>query len=207
MILIDYIVNETLKKFNDNQITDENNEDIYRYGLQLLIATIVKLLVILAIAYFLKVVPETLVFLSIFAVLRINAGGIHADNYYICLIVTIIFNFTTIYLANIVKNGFLLFTILYVCGLLIYIYAPVDTPNKPLNKNEIIIYTKRSRMVFIVLLSIITIIYFSNPNLVKYCSVAIFAILSETITLTPLGLKIYQSLTKTTLKEVEVNEN
>ena len=204
--MIEFIVNETLKKFNDNQIIDDDNEDIYRYGLQLLVATIVKGIVILLIAFILKVVPETLLFLSVFASLRVNAGGVHADNYFTCLLVTIVFNFGSIYLAPLLTNGFILFAILYICGILIYIYAPVDTPNKPLNKDEIIIYTKRSRMVFIILLILITTAFFANPSLNKYCSIAILAILSETFSITPFATNLYKCVTKTNIKEVELNE-
>lgn len=70
--------------------------------------------------------------------------------------------------------------------LLVYEYAPVETENKPLSKDEVLIYKRRS-MVTVLISSIIILatMHLLDVRLVLV-NIASLAILAESITLTPL---------------------
>lgn len=203
--LIEYMVNVTLNRFNENQIIEKEDEDIYRYGLQILIGSIVKGIIILSIAFITGFLLEAIVFISVFGVLRIQAGGIHADSYKTCLITTLLFVFASIIIGKAINSKdsiFIFSSLLYISGLIVYMYAPVETPNKPLSDKEVIIYRRRSRITYIILMIGIIIIYFTHREYYHYCNVAVLSVFIEAMTLTPLASKFHISIKRIINKEV-----
>lgn len=67
--------------------------------------------------------------------------------------------------------------------ILVLIYAPVDSKNKPLNEREYKKYRKISIYIVFLQVVIISISYFLNNDLFFYCNIAAVAILIEGLTL------------------------
>ncbi|SCG82403.1 accessory gene regulator B [Proteiniborus sp. DW1] len=180
-----YIVN----KMKNYDVANEENIDLYIYGLEILIITIIKYLGIFIISFLLGVVKEALVFVLAFSMLRNQAGGVHLDSFWQCFIITNVITFSCIFLSKALPiNHTAIYQIimLIVSIVLVLIFAPVDTENKPLNELEKKLYKRRSIYV-ILILSIITIgLSLVYDSFIAYGNIVSLGFLCEGITLTPL---------------------
>lgn len=180
-----YIVN----KMKNYDVANEENIDLYIYGLEILIITIIKYLGIFIISFLLGVVKEALVFVLAFSMLRNQAGGVHLKSFWICFIITNIITFSCIFLFKALPiNHTAIYQIimLIISIALVLIFAPVDTENKPLNEYEKKLYKRRSINV-ILIASIITIgLSLVFDSFITYGNIVSLAFLCEGITLTPL---------------------
>jgi accessory gene regulator B len=129
---------EKLLNYITSVLPDKTDEDleIIKYGLEILLMNIPKTGVILAIAYMLSILKYTLCTLVIFSILRYFAAGIHSRRSVSCLLSTLVFMLGTTYVSlkfqlTITEKSLIFFPALYVY----YKYAPADTEEKPyLNK-------------------------------------------------------------------------
>ncbi|MBN4069501.1 MAG: accessory regulator AgrB [Alkaliphilus sp.] len=190
--MIDYLSNMLINKFKIQSIIQEEDEEVYFYGLQLLIATIIKIVGLIVIASILGFVVETIVFMVFYSSLRVQAGGFHASTFFKCLIITMIIISISLVIAYLIPHNYasnMQLIILVIAILLVYLYAPVDTENKPLSKKEVLIYRRRSMITVLIGSTIIlTTIYLYN-ELMILGNVAALAFFSESVTLTPLFQK------------------
>ena len=70
------------------ECSDTDKEEIYIYGLELIISTFFGLSSILLISCLLFCFTSGLVFISVFVPLRLFTGGYHAENYGKCFIIS-----------------------------------------------------------------------------------------------------------------------
>ncbi|MGB7603953.1 MAG: accessory gene regulator B family protein [Lutisporaceae bacterium] len=187
--MIDRLSRKITQSLIDKEIISFDDWEVYMYGLQMMISGIVKLIGFMIIAWVLGWIVEAIVFITTFSLLRVNAGGYHADTYLKCFLVTSIATFLSI---GIVKYYFVSGSIIYIAiisllaGALVLFYAPVDTPNKRMVGNEKKIFRRRSIVVLTLEISVIVIAYFISPKISIFCNIAAMAMLFEGITLTPL---------------------
>ncbi|SHJ35775.1 accessory gene regulator ArgB-like protein [Lutispora thermophila] len=187
-MFIDSISKTISQKMLDASIISIEDKDIYYYGLQLIVSTIVKGMGLLIIALLFDKVVEALIFIGAFGLLRINAGGFHLDTYFKCFVVTSAFMMLCIWIGNMIPLSiapYIIICCLAMTALFILLYAPVDNPNRPLNGKE---YKKfRVRSLYIMYFFAITIILvcFIKTELYKYMCIASLSILFEGITLLP----------------------
>ncbi len=187
MIKINFVAEGLVNRLIDNQIISKEDRDIYKFGLEVFLSLVTKIILLTMIAYVFDVMVEMFIFATTFFVLRINAGGYHAKTFLGCFITTVIFTFVTInVLSNIPIPFYFTLIILAIANVLIFLYAPVDTPNKRSTPKEYAIYRRRS-LRFAVLFTLgIIVIYFTDASKLYYCNVGVFAFFIESITLIPL---------------------
>lgn len=148
-----YICKLTLERLCAKNIIKEEDREIYLYGLELLIATIFKGLVIVIIGALTRLIKEMLIFTLFFSGLRIQAGGYHAKTILGCLIGTLTIIFTSITLVRILPEDYQSYYILIsmvASVVLIFLYAPLESENKPLSKEEKVLYRHRSLQTVII---------------------------------------------------------
>ncbi len=148
-----YICKLTLERLCAKNIIKEEDREIYLYGLELLIATIFKGLVIVIIGALTSLIKEMLIFTLFFSGLRIQAGGYHAKTILGCLIGTLTIIFTSITLVRILPEDYQSYYILIsmvASVVLIFLYAPLESENKPLSKEEKVLYRHRSLQTVII---------------------------------------------------------
>ncbi|MGV8145690.1 MAG: accessory gene regulator ArgB-like protein [Alkaliphilus sp.] len=187
--MIDYLSNVVINKFKKQSIIQDDDEEIYFYGLQLLIATSIKVITLITIAAMLGFLEETIVFLVFYASLRIQAGGVHASTFFKCLILTILLTSISIAIAHFIPIDYAaniqLIAIVAII-ILVYLYAPVETENKPLSKEEILIYRRRSMITVLIGSSIILAATHLYEEVMILGNISALAFLVEAVTLTPL---------------------
>lgn len=125
----------------DNNKENENYE-LYNYGIFVLLSTVFHVLTIAVIGIFFGMFLESVVFYLSFIAVRKFAGGYHAKNSTNCYISSIVFSCALLFL--IMQSGnfpsFVTPLILALSAVIIFIFAPVEHENKPLSKKEKSVY-------------------------------------------------------------------
>lgn len=120
---------------------------VYAYGLELLLAAILNILLIILVAFFLHFPYAWIFFLSAFIPLRVTAGGYHAGTHFRCTVVCLVAFILTIALATYILDTYRPVVSIISCLFnlaTIICLSPVQAVQKPLTPNERRINRKRS---------------------------------------------------------------
>lgn len=141
----------TLRK---NNIINEDNAEIVKYGFELLILKALFFVICIFIGVIMSEIIESILFAASFTLLRSYAGGYHAKTKAKCFVLsllTIIVALICCKLAvdfNWIIHVSLIISI--ISSVIIWIVAPVDTINKRLDELEIKMYKRKTRIVLII---------------------------------------------------------
>jgi len=188
-VFIDNISKTVSQKMLDASIISIEDKDVYYYGLQLIVSTIIKGMGLMIMALLFDKAIEALIFIAAFGILRINAGGFHLDTYFKCFIVTSASMMLCIWLGSVIPLSlvpYIIISTLAITALIIIRYAPVDNPNRPLNANEHKKFRIRSIYTIMIMAIIIIALYYVKNELYSYTCIASLAIMFEGITLLPI---------------------
>ena len=153
--------------FLRRNIITENEIDIYNYCFEVMLSTIINALLILIIALITHCVFESILYSVCFLVLRSYAGGYHAKSHIGCvctlmffygsfLLMVKIFNSEVLKIINVVFANFSL--------LLVFLFAPVDSKNNPLDEERRLLLGKKAIISTIVIITVAELINFSTVN-------------------------------------------
>ncbi len=185
----EYVVKNSLcliKKYNPT--IDQISLSEIEYGLAGIYLTITKVIVILLLACILKIIPEVIMFMIIFNIIRTCSFGLHATKSWICLISSIlIFILIPIVCqyANLSNN--IKFLIGIITIFFIYKNSPADTYKRPIVDPE-------RRKIYKLLSTIITIMFTIlalciNSNFLSNCF--IFAPIVQCFLISPMVYKFF----------------
>lgn len=119
------------------ECSDTDKEEIYIYGLELIISTFFGLSSILLISCLLFCFTSGLVFISVFVPLRLFTGGYHAENYGKCFIISNISYLLILYVRDITLEIFPMWIWFFLLiGMCCYIIknAPIVNSAQPINE-------------------------------------------------------------------------
>lgn len=123
-----------------NKIIDIEERDIYIYGIELLISTLLTFISILILAFFIGELVSAVIFLLIHFLLKSYTGGYHANYYYQCYIYSIL-NFIILIIAKtrilLAYKPVVALALLVISIMIIFKYAPVTNKNNPKTEEEI----------------------------------------------------------------------
>lgn len=131
----------------------EEDREIYCYGLELLLSSIVNLIIVLSLGYLFNRFFQTVLFLVVFCPLRQFSGGIHAANHFKCSLYFIISILICFWLEKtwlINADNVVLLCMLTVSSLCIALLSPIEDRNKPLTNQERLSFKKRNFAVLII---------------------------------------------------------
>lgn len=157
---------EIMKKHN--YVNDDNYEFV-RYGFELLCMKTIIYMAIIIIGIITKSIIEILVFMLAYQPLRRYCGGYHAKTRLICVSSSILMLCFLIFLGKIIPNTYipiLSSTIMLIGGIIIFLKSPVETPTKPLDEIERVVFRRRSFIVLIIIVLISIIAYLLKWNIV-----------------------------------------
>lgn len=160
------IAEKMVNTFLKNQVIDKENTEAYKYGMELLVSQVISIGVVLILGILLGRMWETLLFLIFFIAIRVYAGGYHASCYRNCIM-----GFAISYIGILVigewmrkeQLEFLAIICLVFANIIIYILAPIEDRNKPLDSKEYIEYRKKAQKNTIFMSSIIYVVYAFIP--------------------------------------------
>ena len=159
----------------------ETDDEIIRYGLEIVIMRGVFLVLILVIGALMNCLIESIIFTVSYSVLRMYAGGCHAESRSKCFInsvLTLIIALIGIKAAEAYGFAAAALGVLSVTAVIyIFIAAPIDTENKPIEDDEIAVFRKKARVMLIIEICISVVAY-----LIGFISVACSALLALIVT-------------------------
>lgn len=188
--ICDMLMNRVRAKIPD---VDEERAEIIRYGFELIIGEIPKMILIFIIAIILGKIKYFLISIAIICPYRAFSGGVHLKTHLGCFITTALLYLGIVFWAELFE--FNIFFIKVISAIVVYIfsvtmiilYAPADTETVPILRKKDRKIGKVKSIIWItgvISLSLIT------KNAV-ICNICIFGVLFQTLTITKLSYKIF----------------
>ncbi len=159
-------------------IVKSEHEEIYAYGMEILLSTIINGIIVIIIAAVTNTLLSSLIFFASFIMMRRTAGGYHANTHSGCMAILAVIHLLFIIFIHIcslnIIPAFSIISVIYSC-ILVYIFSPVEHPNKPLSDTNKLKLRAQS-IVFIICLSVIDIftLFLNNGEISLYLSSGIF---------------------------------
>ena len=123
-----------------NHIIPTDEYEAYQYGFEILLSTLVNIIAVIIISVFFKSTPGAVVYMSAFIIMRSAGGGYHADNHMTCILsFSCIFTLFCCLNQSMTNNLIALYNPICTTAsaIIIWIYAPVEAPNKPLSETKL----------------------------------------------------------------------
>lgn len=136
--------------FSANNIIEKEDEEVYSYGMELVLSAAVNIIISIVVAILTHTVLATFVFLVSFMVLRQVIGGYHAKTHFRCngILVGILIVFACINTYLPTQSYIYINLICMVVSLVVIIkFAPVAHPNKPMTADKIHKLKLKSRVI------------------------------------------------------------
>lgn len=183
MSFIDSVVNFIFDQLVVIDAVEEQDLTVYKYGAKALLNTVISFICVLLFAVTLKTSILASLFFSItFLLMRTYIGGFHLQNATLCFWLSRIMEFIAIYTLT-YSSYFKISTLLlsgFVCMVIIFLVAPVETRNKTLDALEIQVYGKRAKVVTFLAYLILAILLWLDLKQLSFA--VLIAILVSTIT-------------------------
>lgn len=183
----------TERLLSNGTISDED-KDLYIYGLFMLFSHLMFFIIACIFGLILGCIFESIIFYIAFQFIRRYAGGYHASTETRCEIFSSLSILACIVVIKLLKTYdfqtvLLLITIL--SAVCIFIFCPLDTPEKPLSDKEFKYFRKVSWLILLVIVTVIIVSYFLKLNiLITPCCMSLIL---ESILLTSEKIKrVYQ---------------
>ncbi|MBP3544410.1 MAG: accessory gene regulator B family protein, partial [Lachnospiraceae bacterium] len=145
--MIEKIADTLVGKQLEQKRIQESDVAIYRYGYVLMLEVLTNILISVLIGIIFSTLAEVIFFLVIFVPLRSYAGGYHMNRAWKCIIATnVIIAVITLYgkYMPTIPESFLWLALEGIGSVIICSLAPVDTPAKPLDEDEKIVYKRKA---------------------------------------------------------------
>lgn len=171
------IVNYLIKE----NVIGEEDWDVCKYGMELLISTILSTVIILGLGIVLQRFVFTIFLVIPFYSIRGYAGGIHAETYTLCITsFTLGFLFTLLgveYLINMGLQNYIIYSSFF-SAIVICIISPIEDHSRPLDVTERKLYQKKTCVITLIYTSLVQIAYeLWRPMEIVYIAAAINFIL------------------------------
>ncbi|MCH5297912.1 MAG: accessory gene regulator B family protein [Ruminococcus sp.] len=131
------------------KVIEDDSREIYQYGFEQFFTTLLNIATILLLGVIFGKIYQILVFAAAFMAIRTYSGGYHAKAPIRCYIFTTISIAATLSVMKfVVINRFICLGLLILSSLVIILFSPIGTENKPLDEIEKIIYRKKTVIVW-----------------------------------------------------------
>lgn len=182
------IIGYCLKKVKEGKNYSNEELEQIEYGLVSIYLLVTKLIIILTLCFILGILKEAVIFMIFYNIIRMPSFGLHASKSWICLVSSsIIFIGAPIIMMNINLNP-IIKSLAGIYGIIsMFLFSPADTHKRP-------IINKKRRTIYKLLSVIITFIFAILSLMIKdsyICNCLIFAILIQTVIISPIAYKIF----------------
>lgn len=151
----------TEKLLSNGTISNEDKE-LYIYGLFMLLSQLMFFIIACIFGLILECLFESIIFYIAFMLIRRYAGGYHASTETRCEIfstLSILACIVVIKLSKIYDFQTVLLLITILSAVCIFVFCPLDTPEKPLSDNEFKYFRKVSWLILFVIIAAIIVSY------------------------------------------------
>ena len=180
-------INSSINFISKYQECDDLKLKRLKYGLEGIYSLIVKISVVILISIITKTLTETLLFILFYAGIRTFSFGWHAKSNIACWITTLlIYNVILYFIINIDYPIYIGYIILGISLISILLWAPADTPKRPLIRKKQRLKSKILSITVLVLYAVIYVTINSNP----LKNIILYSLLIQTILINPVTYKI-----------------
>lgn len=174
MILIDKVGDRFVR---DGIITEEDKE-LYTFGMQQGMIILLNVISTIVMGIILNMVWQSVVFLLAYMPLRSYAGGYHARTQFRCYLISLFITAVGLIGITVVQWTTItaLFSVIISAGI-IFVLAPVEDANKPLDASEKDLYKRKTRKILLLEILIALVFWFINKE-ISVCIIMVFDILS-----------------------------
>lgn len=168
-----YLANFTIKFIQSNSSYSDNDLLKIKYGIEGIYLTLVKIIIMLLIGLIFNYFSVVLFTMVFFNILRFFIFGLHTNESWQCLIISLIqFNLIPYIFLNINISIFFMYLIFIISFFSFLLFAPSDTKKRPLtNKNKRII--RKILSIVCLLIYAVIIFQFNHFKIPIICSLII----------------------------------
>ena len=180
-------INSSISFISKYEECDDLKVKKLKYGLEGIYNLLVKLVVVLLIAILTNTIKETALLILFYAGIRTFSFGWHAKSSLGCWVSSLlVYIIIPVFLINKQIPTYIGYIILGIALISMILWAPADTPKRPLiRKNQRL----KAKIISILIVLLYSILYFTiNNSVIK--NVIIYALLIQTILINPLTYKI-----------------
>lgn len=179
-------INNITNFITKNKKCDEIQIKKIRYGLEGLYSLITKLLIITFLTIISNTFVEFVLLLIAYTFLRAYSFGLHASKNYICWAITILIYFGgSIFVKYATFNYYVILTIWVFSFINFVLWAPADTPKRPLIRSDI--RKKQKFKTCLIAFLYLLIIIFVKLNIIK--NAITIALLIQSFMINPISYK------------------
>lgn len=161
---------------NNHQI-DESERCLYEYGFFIFLSNAIYVIITLILGSIFNILFASIVFYVAFSLIRRYAGGFHASSEINCTLITTISIFLCLLCTKLCETNNIQMPILVltsIAAISIFVLCPLDTPAKPLTKEESEYFRKISWVIlFLIMLTICIGWYFKLEFLMYPCCMSL----------------------------------
>lgn len=134
-----WIAEHITQKLIASSVIEEGDRELYRYGFFLLLSSVLYLIVAAIFGSTFGILWESIVFYLLFSILREYAGGIHAKTEHGCMLSTILALLLSIIgirkmMQAELSTAAMVFLIVGCAA--VFLFSPLDVPEKPLSADD-----------------------------------------------------------------------
>ena len=180
-------INSSIRFISKYQECDDLKIKKLKYGLEGIYNVLTKLFVVLILAIITGTIVETSLFLLFYAGIKTFSFGIHAKSSIGCWIITIlVYNIIPLAMKNFNCSNLLGYIIIGLSFLSILLWAPADTPKRPLirRKNRI-----KCKILSLIIVFLYATIFLLNNNQAINNAIA-YSLMIQSIMINPIIYKI-----------------
>ncbi len=177
--MISEISKRTAGFLSKNMIIETEYEEVYAYGIEILLSTILNFIVALTIALISHEFVACLINLTAFVTIRIYAGGYHANTHWGCTTTLVGVLLTFIFIIKVVSLKVIMMlspALLIISAVVIFKYAPVEHPNKPLSEKKKLKLRKKTLISLSIWILFCIFFYFIKAEFTFYAVSGIFSL-------------------------------
>jgi len=174
-----------------NNIIEADDDEIYQYGFEMILSTLVMLLIVLACGFIFGEMISSIVFFIMFALVRSSSGGYHADTHFKCNMMYTINLAIVLFWIRLAPpyysiSSHIMFLLIFL--LMVYRFSPIENPNKPLDSFQ----KKRHKALCIIyglILSALSLVLWFGFNQIKYAVLITSTLISVSLAM---AVEIFQ---------------
>lgn len=166
-----------------NGVVSKEDEPLYEFGLHEVEITFLNVITDLILGIILGIPFQCVLFLVIYIPIRRYAGGYHAKTELRCYAISTVLVLIALCTIRIVSDyieHIVLFPIFLLSSLIIFLLAPVDSANKPIDAVEHLVFRQYSRWILVIhwgIAVVAEIISFGQMNTVIVCADTLLAVM------------------------------
>lgn len=145
--------------FVRNEIIKSEDEEVYEYGLQLLLSTVFNGIIALILAIISGTILQCICYLAVFVLMRKSAGGFHAKTHFgCCCILAVVLSLFIMFIKFVPNEAYGIVATIAVAFsvVIILIFAPLEHENKPISDRD----KNRLRKISVIYAVLFTILVF-----------------------------------------------